>query len=220
MTAVRHIDAVIFDFDGTLAKLNINFSRMRTGILDLIEACQVPSDGLNDLLVLEMIDAAASLISIKNPQQEKIFVQRANDLIVNIEIEAATKGELICGTRDMLSLLKERKIKTGVITRNCQTAVSSVFPDIGEYCDVVLTREMTHNVKPHPEHLMQALKALEVDPEFASIVGDHPMDIKIGKGAGAFTIGVLSGYSSSRDLMEAGADIIISKAADIVDLLF
>jgi phosphoglycolate phosphatase len=51
------------------------------------------------------------------------------------------------------------------------------------------------------------------------MVGDHPMDIKIGKEVGSFTIGVLSGYSSSNVLLKAGADIIIATAAGIIDVL-
>jgi phosphoglycolate phosphatase len=51
------------------------------------------------------------------------------------------------------------------------------------------------------------------------MVGDHPMDITLGKEVGASTIGVLTGYSSSNVLMKAGADIIIATAAGIIDVL-
>ena len=78
---------------------------------------------------------------------------------------------------------------------------------------------MTRNVKPHPEHLLLALQSLGVAPESSSMVGDHPMDIKIGKQAGTLTIGVLTGYSTSDELTKAGADIIIHRAADILGFL-
>jgi phosphoglycolate phosphatase len=51
------------------------------------------------------------------------------------------------------------------------------------------------------------------------MVGDHPMDIRIGKDAGTLTVGVLTGYSTSEALTKAGADFILSKAADIIRLL-
>lgn len=219
MNAVTQIRAVVFDFDGTLAKLNINFPKMRNAVVDLIESYQVPLDELRDLFVLEMIDEAAALIALRQPGEKNHFEEQAHTLITNIEIEAAKKGELIDGTRDMLSNLKSRNIKTGVVTRNCLSAVICVFPDIHTYCDAVVTREMTRKVKPHPEHLLTALKSLDVSPEYASMVGDHPMDIKIGKEVGSFTIGVLSGYSSSQILLKAGADIIINTAAGIINVL-
>jgi phosphoglycolate phosphatase len=213
------IRAVVFDFDGTLAKLNINFPHMRRALLDLIESYHIPLDELGDLFVLEMIDEAAALIALKHPGKKNHFKEQAHSLIANIELEAAKKGELIYGTRDMLCDLKSRNIKTGVVTRNCLAAVTCVFPDIHMYCDAVVTREMTRKVKPHPEHLLTALRSLDVSPQCASMVGDHPMDIKIGKEVGSFTIGVLSGYSSSNVLLKAGADIIIDTAAGILNVL-
>ena len=66
---------------------------------------------------------------------------------------------------------------------------------------------------------MVALQSLGALPESSSMVGDHPMDIKIGKDAGTLTIGVLTGYSTSDELVKAGADIIIDKAADIIGVL-
>ena len=219
MKAASLIHAVIFDFDGTLAKLNIDFPLMQQAVRDLIGAYAVPMNGLNNLYVLEMINAAQKLISEKHPSKEEEFVEQAITLITKIEIEAAREGELISGTREMLAELKRRAIKAGVVTRNCQAAVSTVFPDIFDYCGTIITREMTRNVKPHPEHLLLALQSLGVAPESSSMVGDHPMDIKIGKQAGTLTIGVLTGYSTSDELTKAGADIIIHRAADILGLL-
>jgi phosphoglycolate phosphatase len=215
----RSVNAVVFDFDGTLAKLNINFSKMRKDVIRLIESYGVPLDGLRNLFILEMVDAGKALVSQKHPGRESYFAEQAIELIETIEVDAAKGGELIDGTQNMLVDLKKRNVKTGVVTRNCQLAVLEVFPDIHDYCDAVITREMTRNVKPHPKHLLSVLESLDVNPEFAFMVGDHPMDIKIGKEVGAFTVGVLSGYSSSDDLLKAGADLIIAKAADIVDIL-
>ena len=219
MKTTRAIHAVIFDFDGTLAKLNIDFPLMRRAVCDLIGSFAVPVDGFHNLYVLEMIKAAQKLISEMHPGKEEGFIEQAIALITEIEVEAAKRGELISGTRGMLITLKKRDIKAAVVTRNCQPAVTTVFPDIFDYLNTVITREMTCNVKPHPEHLLIALQSLGVGPESSSMVGDHPMDVKIGKHAGALTIGVLSGYSTSDELIKAGADIIIDKAADIIGIL-
>jgi phosphoglycolate phosphatase len=51
------------------------------------------------------------------------------------------------------------------------------------------------------------------------MVGDHPMDISVGKEVGAFTIGVLTGYSSADDLRGAGADLIIESVSEITAYL-
>ncbi|MGO9138046.1 MAG: HAD family hydrolase [Syntrophales bacterium] len=219
MKATRSIHAVFFDFDGTLAKLNIDFPLMKQAVLNLVAAYGAPLEGISNLYVLEMIKAAQELISEIYPRNEESFLEQAVALITKIEIEAARKGELIDGTKEMLAELKRRNIRAGVVTRNCRAAVTTVFPDIFNYCDTVITRELTRNVKPHPEHLAVALRSLDAAPESSSMVGDHPMDIKIGKDAGILTIGVLTGYSTSDELLKAGADFIVSKAADIIGVL-
>jgi phosphoglycolate phosphatase len=211
------IKAVVFDFDGTLAKLNIDFSLMREAVLELTAGYNVPIEGLNKLFVLEMIDAGSELISINNPGNEADYAQRANRLISTIEIEAAKKGELVEGVRQMLADLNVRNIKVGVVTRNCQEAVREIFPDIESFCKAVITREFANNVKPHPEHLIIALQKLDSAPENSVMVGDHPMDIIVGKKIGVYTVGVLTGYSGADVLREAGADLIIDSAAEIID---
>jgi len=119
----------------------------------------------------------------------------------------------------VLHELKSRHIKTGVVTRNCMAAIRQLFPDIDSHCDVVITREFTSRVKPHPDHLLTALDALDTDARFAAMVGDHPMDITAGKDVGVYTIGVLTGHSEAATLRDAGADLIIERAADIIRFL-
>jgi phosphoglycolate phosphatase len=213
--------SVVFDFDGTLAKLNIDFSLMRQQVLDLIAGYRIPlpPNGLRDLFVLEMITAGAALVSQYQPGKEAEFIERAHALITAIEIKAAQKGALFNGTRELMTALQGEGVKTGVITRNCLAAVQTLFPDIYQYTQVVITREQTPHVKPHPGHLMTALDRLNVAAGQAAMVGDHPMDIKTGKDAGAFTIGVLTGYSGREALEQAGADMILDAATDIPAIL-
>jgi phosphoglycolate phosphatase len=215
----RHLKTILFDFDGTLAKLNVDFKEMRRSVLTLVSAYQAPTDGLGDLFVLEMIEAGADLISRYHPGHEREFTENALQLITGIEIEGAKSGELFEGVRDMLRTLNGRNIGTGIVTRNCLDAVRVVFPDIRSFCDTVVTREAAIRVKPHPDHILLALKILNSRPEEAAMVGDHPMDIRIGKDVGAYTIGVLTGYSKADPLLEAGADLIIERASSIIHYL-
>lgn len=214
-----YVKAVVFDFDGTLAKLNIDFPQMRKAVFGLIDSYGISPEGLRHLFVLEMMEAARNRISQNLPGRESAFIQQANQLIEDIEMEAAKNGNIIEGTREMLQELKKRKIKTGVVTRNCQSAINLVFPDISAYFDAVVTREQTLLVKPHPEHLRLTLKILKIEPKFASMVGDHPMDIKIGKETGTLTIGVLTGVSNKNELIQAGADLILQKASDLTGFI-
>jgi len=213
------LKAVLFDFDGTLAELNVDFVRMRRSVLDLMADYCTPLDAMEDLYVLEMIEAGRNLISERCPGREGEFFARAYELISAIETEGAREGTLFTGTEEMLRELRKRHLKTGVVTRNCRAAVMQLFPDIDSCCDAVITRENAARVKPHPDHLLTALDSLDTDPTFAAMVGDHPMDITVGRDVGAYTVGVLTGWSEAVPLHEAGADLIIEKASDITRYL-
>lgn len=213
------LKAVVFDFDGTLAKLNIDFARMRQSVLELLARYGIPSDGLGDLFVLEMIAAGKTRISRTRAGAEREFSELAHARITEIELQAAREGSLFDGVREMLQALTTRNIRTGVVTRNCLAAVEALFPDIDRCVDAVITRERTPFVKPHPEHLIRTLKQLAVPSAQAAMVGDHPMDIQAGKDAGAYAIGVLTGHSQEEALHRAGADLLLKRAAEILDVL-
>jgi phosphoglycolate phosphatase len=219
LTIEHPFKAIVFDFDGTLAKLNIDFSFMRRAVLDTIADYGVPADDLKHLFVLEMIDAGRKRISAKRPSSAVKYYKKAHALISQIEIEAAKKGDLLQGTKELLCELQQRDIKTAVVTRNCQAAIEEVFPDIAEYFNVIMTRNQTDYVKPHPDHLRLTLEVLGVFPKEVAMVGDHPMDIKIGKDIGTWTIGVLTGYSTTDELQKVGANFILDKASDITSIL-
>jgi phosphoglycolate phosphatase-like HAD superfamily hydrolase len=65
-----------------------------------------------------------------------------------------------------------------------------------------------------------ALRILKASPDKAAMVGDHPIDIHLGRDAGAFTIGVLTGHSGREDFLAARADLILAKAPQILNYLF
>ncbi len=209
--------AVVFDFDGTLAKLNIDFAGMRAALLELIARYGIPTDGIMNLHILEMVEAAGASLAHHSPHEATLFSHAAHALIAGIEVEAAGEGTLFAGTKTLLTELRNRSTRIGVVTRNCRAAVFRIFPDIDRYCQAVLTRDDTCRIKPHPEHLMSALGLLGVLPADAAMVGDHPLDIQLGRETGTFTIGVLSGHSTRAALFGAGADLILPDASSILN---
>jgi phosphoglycolate phosphatase len=94
-----------------------------------------------------------------------------------------------------------------------------IFPDIRDYCDAVVTRDDTVRVKPHPDHIRAVLRILNEEPARSAMVGDHPMDVVVGKEVGALSVGVLTGYSGIADLKSAGADLILERVSDITACL-
>jgi phosphoglycolate phosphatase len=214
-----NVDTVVFDFDGTLAKLNIDFDRMRSSISELISRYGIDHQTLRHRFVLEIIDEAAAVLGKHSRRQAASFIREAYRIIEDIEIEAARQGELFSKTRNLLTVLKDSSIHTGIITRNCTRAVHTVFPDISFYCSVVVCRDDVKHVKPHPEQLTLALKKAGGNPAASVMIGDHPLDIETGRNAGTLTAGVLTGNFSETEFIHAGADIVLRQAADILEFM-
>jgi hypothetical protein len=63
------IETIIFDFDGTLAKLNIDFKLMRDAVLKLISSYGIERNYLQTDFVLEMINTAKEILSQEFPSK-------------------------------------------------------------------------------------------------------------------------------------------------------
>lgn len=216
---LRGIRAIIFDFDGTLAVLNIDFPLMRERIIFLIRHFGIEERAIRERYLLEIIDEVYPMIREKDSSGAEEFYDRAHQILHEVELKAAEEGSLIPGAGGTLRTLRLLGIKVGIVTRNCEEAVRRVFPDIDDYCDVFISRDSVDKVKPHPDHLNSMLGALKVSGEEAVMVGDHIIDIQAGKKVGMKTVGVLTGKINREEFEKAGADYILRDVSEIYPLL-
>lgn len=198
--------------------MTLDFASMKNEV-EKIMAKYVPESvirDLDDLYILEMVYAAESRLGPAGPTlREEVF-----DKLRELEVEGADEKALYPYTRDVLSALRRKGLRIGLITRNCRAAVEKVFPDVGGYVDAIAAREDVTVVKPHPDHVTAMLALLgHVDPTKALVVGDHPTDIHAGKAAGTATAGVLTGRTEKAVLVETGATFIIEDIRDVPDLV-
>jgi phosphoglycolate phosphatase len=219
MSTLHPIKAIIFDFDGTLAFLNIDFSLMRERIFDLMRRYGVKEETIQEKYLLEIIDEVYQILWEKNPSHAEAFYQESHHILHEVEMRAAEKGKLIPGTEATLKSLRKKGIKIGIITRNCEEAVRKVFPGIDDFCDVFVSRNSVKKVKPHPDHLTYVMESLKTSGEESVMVGDHIIDIQAGKRVGMKTIGVLTGRIKKEEFEKAGADYILRDASEIFGLL-
>jgi phosphoglycolate phosphatase len=211
--------AVVFDFDGTLAVLNIDFSSMKERVFNLMKRYGVREELIEEKYLLEIIDEVYQILWEKSPSDAEEFYQEAHRILYEIELRAAEDGRLIPEVERTLKILRGRGIKIGIVTRNCEDAVRKVFPVIDDYCDVFISRNSIKKVKPHPDHLISVLRALDILGEEAVMIGDHPIDIQAGKKVGMKTIGVLTGRTKREEFEKAGADYILGEASEVCDLI-
>ena len=204
--------AMVFDFDGTLAVLTIDFGLMRRRVLEWMKACGIGEERIHEKYLLEIIEEVRHLmVEEKRAKEAETFFDGAHQILKEVELEAAAGGKLIPGSKGVLLSLREKGVKVGIVTRNCEDAVRRVFPDVDAYCDVFVSRDGVRKVKPHPDHLTSVMRALRVSGAEAVMVGDHVLDILAGKKVGMKTVGVLTGYIKREEFEKAGADYILEQ---------
>jgi phosphoglycolate phosphatase len=217
---LQEIQAFLFDFDGTLAELHIDFSALRREILLLAEQFGLPNPVLpNPAYLLELTQSLRNQMVGQALEKADHFYDLAMALIAEKELAAAHPENLFPFTKKVLQFLMQTDYRVAVLTRNSGLSVRRVFPDLDRYCHLFLPREAVVRPKPDPEHVHVAVENLGVACRQALMVGDHPLDIRCGRQLGLKTLGVLTGRTTAAEMTAARADLILPDVGGLFDLL-
>ena len=123
------------------------------------------------------------------------------------------------GVMDMLKALRAMGVKRGVVSNKFSAATQAVCDlYFGDLIDVVVGEGPGVRKKPAPDSLLAVMDRLGVSPEACAMVGDSPQDILAAKAAGCLAVGVTWGFRSRAQLEEAGADVIVDAAEELLNL--
>lgn len=211
------IKAAIFDFDGTLTALTLDFEHIKDEVVAVARK-YVEERAISEVEAYYIIEM---IFELGNRMGERgaMLIEEALERLRCLELEAAKGKGVFPFTREVLRSLKESGIKIGIITRSCTDVLEAVFPDAKEYIEAVVTREHTQQVKPHPGQVLKILGILGVPPEEALMVGDHPTDAMAGNAGGCLTVGVLSGRTGREDFEKVGATYIFDDIRGVPGIL-
>jgi phosphoglycolate phosphatase len=214
------IEAVLFDFDGTLVHLNIDFAQMRADVEAVLPGYGLSAGGGQSRYTLELIEECVQeLVERGDGEAVGRFRRDVEAAMIAIEMDAASTAEIHPGAQELLEELGRRGVKVGIVTRNCRAAVERVLRRIPLAHDVLLTRDDVPAVKPEPVHLLTTLRMLEVRPQRALMVGDHPMDVRAGRVVGSKTVAVLTGYSPRERFLLEEPDLILGQVGELMGYL-
>jgi phosphoglycolate phosphatase len=215
-TLLMSARGVVFDFDGTLAEMTIEFPPLYTRVFEMSQVYSVDTTKLTEQYLIEVIDEISSIIGGATGAK---FRKDALEMIIAEEVASARSASLFPGSRDLIHALKEKGKRVALVTRNCREAVLTVYPEVTDDVDVFLPRDSVKRIKPDPEHLTQALDLMEISAHHCIMVGDHPIDVTSAMAVGMESVGVLTGRVGSKDLMDAGASFVLDRASDMIDHL-
>ncbi len=186
-------DGVIFDMDGTLIEPLIDFTAVRAEL-------GIPrSTGI--LEGLEAMQPAEA-----EPRRRRLLEH---------ELTAAREADLLPGAAETLATIRRAGLKTALLTRSARQAMETVLGRFGLRFDLAWSRE-NGPIKPEPDGVLRACRALGVAPGRTACVGDFRYDLVAANAAGA--VSILLNRRDECDFADL-ADHVIGELADLPGVL-
>lgn len=213
--------AVIFDLDGTLSDsiTSIQYCANRA----------LAKFGLEPFSAKQyqyfVGDGSAELIkrALKNQKTDRMDLYEQVKAVYDelFAVDCMYQVKPYEGIPELLAELKKRKIAIAVLSNkphpNTCKVIEALFGN--ELFDAVQGQTPEINKKPSPDGVFLLSKRLGVPVSEMLYLGDTNTDMKTGKSAGAFTIGVLWGFRDRAELEENHADAIIAKPLEALAYL-
>lgn len=163
-------DAVVFDLDGTLVELAIDWPAVHDETEEML-------DPYIDRSIHELgrngVFAAA---------EEHGVYRELVELIESREVRGADDAVALEGVRELGNVSGP----VGICTANARRAAEVALERFGalDAVDAIVSRETTREGKPHPRPLLECLDRLDADPGNAVFVGDERSDAEAAEKAG------------------------------------
>lgn len=210
----KPLKAVIFDLDHTLILSGIDFSEMKTKIVDYVRRRVPSSEQLDGKRPTYEITRSAVETLQRHGLSQMIpeVMAEINEIMTDTEMKYVSKARLIEGAAQALRRLKGAGIKVGVLTRSCRRYADEVLKTTGlaALVDEVAARDDCANPKPDPTQAHQLMEKMNVKPDETVMVGDHPVDSLCARNSGIRFIGVLTGSRTPEQTRQLGSTLIRS----------
>lgn len=194
------IDAVLFDFDGTLTQPGaLDFPAFKRDI-----GCP------QELPVLEF------MAGLEDEGRRREITRRLDEF----EIQGALSSRPNAGAQRLIRAIKKAGLPVGILTRNSRASTLRAlenFDDVGASdIDVIVTREDPVKIKPSGQGVLLAARKMKVAPACVLVVGDFSFDMDAGRDAGALTAYLANGNPVPAGLV---CDFVIDALADLEPIL-
>ena len=210
---------IILDFDGTLADTRELIVRTNQEVQRQMHYPVLAEAQIVSTIGLPLKEGILAMFP-ELPQEEipawvvtyrAVFDQLKNQIIPGV----------FPHVRETLAALVEAGCRCTVASSRGTASLTDFLRDMGlaPCISYVLGADDVKRAKPHPEPVLKTLKDLSIDAADALVVGDMPVDIQMGLGAGAHTCGVTYGNSNRPALLAAGAHAVIDDFAELLRIV-
>lgn len=210
--------AVIFDLDGTL--LN-TLGDLRAATNHALEVRGLPPHSMEE--IRQFIGNGIRLLicrAMPEGTPEAEIDAALDDFKAYYAAHIHDRTVPYDGIPQLLTALRKRGIKVAVLSNKIDSAsqqlIEYFFPG---KTDVVFGEHVGVPRKPDPTSCRMVMQQLGVQPEQVLYVGDSGTDMQTAKNAGLYAVGVTWGFRSKEVLLEDGADVLVHRPEQILQIL-
>jgi phosphoglycolate phosphatase len=208
--------AVYFDLDGTLTDPKPGITRSIRFALHSLDRAAPPEDELTWCIGPPLRDSLRTLLGGDASADAAVSLYRQRFADIGIY-----ENSLYDGIEDVLSVLRKSGCRLFVATSKPQIYAERIIDHfrMRAYFDGVFGSELDGTRSDKTELLAYALEATGVDPLQAAMIGDRSHDMVGARRNGMTAVGVLYGYGSEAELVQAGAHQVCSTPRAVLDYL-
>lgn len=211
-------DAVLFDFDGTVADTGPGIFNGVYYTLRHMKIEPPPEEKLRYFIGPPLHDSFQSLFGFD--------AQTADEAVKKYREYYREKGmfELTFydGMEELLARLRESGIKTGIASAKPDIFLNEIIAHyrVEGLFDTVAGSDINYIHSDKAEIISTAIEGLGgVEKSRVLMAGDRKFDIAGAKTAGVKSCGVLYGYGSREELEEAGAEYLVKTPGEIFEIV-
>lgn len=205
-------EAVIFDWDGTLADSKADVLASFHGALGEVVGFDVEDEFIERRIGVGAAWTFREILKSKGVGVDEAVIQRLLAAKVRIAIEEAHKVQLFPGARGLLESLKGKgKAKLGLASMNNRPIINHLLKklDVAQFFDVVVTVDEVTKSKPDPQIFLTAAQKLKTLPERCVVLEDSIFGVKAAKAGGMACVAVVQGFYRKDELAAANPDLIV-----------
>ena len=215
----RDIKLVIFDFDGTLADTKENIiltfqmtmKELGVEIKSRQECAATIGLTLEDAFKVLYPGMAAEKYILLRDTYRRIFKENRKILVPGLFPEVM----------ETLEELRRRGYLMSIASSRLSPSLHSFLEDmkIAHLFEYAVGGDNVEHPKPAPDAVLQILRHYNLSAEEAFVVGDMPFDINMAINAGVKSCGVTWGNADAAQLKESGANYVIDKMSQLLEIL-
>lgn len=203
-------EAVIFDWDGTLADTREMVVASFQQVLSEVH-CKVSDELIERRIGIGAAQTFREILRASRKRFDEALIMRLVAKKIQAEIDLSSKVRLFEGAIELLESL-HGKVKLALASMNNRNVVNHMLNamNIRRFFDAVLTIEDVHHSKPDPEIFLKSALQLKSPPEKCVVVEDSIFGVEAAKAAKMRCIAVLTGAYSGDELQNANPDLIVN----------